>query len=166
MSVLESVLPTVVAGAVVVFFALRAVLVSNRADRAHRLDIARRRAELDRRVAEIHRAADAPGAELPDHPLELRVELELTDREAVPDVALATKSYGPLIEQFREIDVSLGGRGMAVTGIHADPGVVELTFTVPDAIDASARIGRVAERINAVGYALPPGVAAARALPV
>lgn len=171
MSVLEPILPTLAAAALVVFFALRAVRRSDRADAAHQAEYERRVAEL--RAARAERPATAP-------PTDARAVLSLAldlDDGSFPNLALVARWAEQIVTDLAPIERDLGGRGLTLAAVRAEPGRFELLFRPDEPVGASDRVQRMAELLNAliedrVGAAgdppirfdrFPPGVAVAYA---
>lgn len=151
----ELLIPQLLAGAVIVVIALRAVRRARREAEAHEQRIANRQQEHARFLAQLGAAAANPGSPASTfvaewaRPSVLRVTLGLADPNMVVDILRMTREAGELIAGLSEYETRIGGRGLLLTGMKAEPGQVILTLIPKDAAGAGSRVERVADAINA-----------------
>ncbi|HYH64180.1 MAG TPA: hypothetical protein VD866_05735 [Urbifossiella sp.] len=140
----ELLIPQLLAGAAVVFFAFRAVRRSNRADAAHQAEYERRMTEL--RPASTERlTARAPT----DARAVLSLALDLDDG-SFPDLALVAQWAEQLVTDLGPLERDLGGRGLSLAAVRAEPGRFELLFRPDDPAGSSDRVQRMADLLNAL----------------
>ena len=178
MDVVALVTLQVLTALVVVAVGVREVRRTRREYAALDAELAREAGALEAHLARLAEAAENPGRPVGEFvtswvtPTVLRLTLELSDPDAVPDLGRVARDVEQLLAAVSDYERAIGGRGLVFTGAKADPGRVVLTLTPGDDAGAAARVRKVAEAVNADPPAadpvpkfppLPAGVSAARA---
>ncbi|AMV27900.1 hypothetical protein VT84_26085 [Gemmata sp. SH-PL17] len=162
MNFYELLIPQLLAGAVIIVIALRAVHQSRLESEAHEQRIAKKHVVHEQYAAQVQEALAHP--ELPASTFitewarlpVLRVTLDLADPNALADVGRMAQDAGPLITGLSDYEVKIGGRGLTFTEMKVAPGQVILTLTPKNAAGATERVARVADALNATFGAITP----------
>jgi hypothetical protein len=145
-------LPTVLAGALIVFYALREVRRIRIADTIHKAEYEQKMADFERRRMEREAALMEAG-----QPVELQITLELVDQNSLVDIAQMARDTEWLVAGVSKYETSIGGDGLILTFAQAKRGQVLLTLTPKNATGSAERVKRVADALNAAfASSIPP----------